>query len=73
VIGIELLAAAQGIDFHRPLKTSAILEEIHAKVRGQVAYYDRDRYFAHDLEAIDEIMTSLTPHLAHLLPSWSDA
>src|SRR5450830_524065 len=29
IIGIELLAAAQGIDFHRPLKTSPHLEHVH--------------------------------------------
>ena len=40
VIGIEMLAAAQGIDFHRPLKTSAILEEIHAKVNKRDNWSD---------------------------------
>ena len=34
VVGIELLAAAQGIDFHAPLETSAKLQQIHAKVRS---------------------------------------
>jgi histidine ammonia-lyase len=72
VIGIEFLAAAQGIDFHRPLRSSTILEEVHALVRAKVAHYDQDRYFAHDLEAIDNVIESLTGHVAHLLPSWSD-
>jgi histidine ammonia-lyase len=51
VIGIELLAAAQGIDFHRPAQSSAALEQVHAHVRADVAFYAIDRYFAPDIEA----------------------
>jgi histidine ammonia-lyase len=49
VIGVELLAAAQGLDFHAPLKTSAALEGARLKVRAHVPHYDRDRYFADEL------------------------
>jgi histidine ammonia-lyase len=49
VAGIELLAAAQGIEFHRPLRTSAVLEEAMAMIRAAVPFYDRDRYMADDL------------------------
>ncbi|MEV4783432.1 histidine ammonia-lyase [Burkholderia sp. LMU1-1-1.1] len=51
IIGIELLAAAQGIDFHRPLTTSPHLEHVHAQLRRKVAVYDQDRFFAPDIEA----------------------
>jgi histidine ammonia-lyase len=51
VVGIELLAAAQGIDFHRPSKSSDALEQVHAAIRGEVAFYAADRYFAPDIEA----------------------
>ena len=51
IIGIELLAAAQGIDFHRPLTTSPHLEHVHAQLRQRVAVYDQDRFFAPDIEA----------------------
>jgi histidine ammonia-lyase len=51
VVGIELLAAAQGIDFHRPARSSLKLEEVHSAIRGDVPFYDRDRYFAPDIEA----------------------
>jgi histidine ammonia-lyase len=51
VVGIELLAAAQGIDFHRPSKSSGALEDVHATIRNQVAFYATDRYFAPDIEA----------------------
>jgi histidine ammonia-lyase len=49
VIGIELLAAVQGIDFHAPLKTSARLQPAVDEVRAHVAHYASDRYFADDL------------------------
>jgi histidine ammonia-lyase len=49
VIGVELLAAAQGLDFHAPLKTSPLLEESRRKVRAHVPHYERDRYFADEL------------------------
>jgi histidine ammonia-lyase len=71
VVGIELLAAAQGIDFHRPAHSSAALEEVHASIRRDVAHYAADRYFAPDIEAAKRWVTSgRFAHLVnHLLPS----
>jgi len=51
IVGIELLAAAQGIEFHRPLASSAHLEHVHAALRRHVAPFDEDRFFAPDIEA----------------------
>lgn len=51
IVGIELLAAAQGIEFHRPLQSSDHLEHVHAQLRAKVAPYDADRFFAPDIEA----------------------
>jgi histidine ammonia-lyase len=51
IVGIELLAAAQGIDFHRPLASSRYLEEVHARLRTRVPRFDQDRFFAPDIEA----------------------
>jgi histidine ammonia-lyase len=51
VIGIELLAAAQGIDFHRPARSSPSLETVHAGIRLDVPFYEVDRYFAPDIKA----------------------
>jgi histidine ammonia-lyase len=51
VVGIELLAAAQGIDFHRPARSSRPLEEVHASIRRDVPFYAADRYFAPDIDA----------------------
>lgn len=50
VVGIELLAAAQGIDFHTPLKTSKPLQAALKEIRARVKHYARDRYFAPDIE-----------------------
>ncbi len=49
VIGVELLAAAQGVDFHKPLTTSAPLARALATVRAQVPFYESDRYMANDM------------------------
>jgi histidine ammonia-lyase len=46
ILAIELLAAAEGIEFHRPLKSSAALEEAHAAIRERVPRFGRDRFFA---------------------------
>ncbi|MDR3477149.1 MAG: histidine ammonia-lyase [Gammaproteobacteria bacterium] len=56
IVAIELLAACQGIDFRRPLKTSPQLEAVFALVREQVAFYDKDRFFAPDIAAAKKII-----------------
>ena len=52
IVAIELLAAAQGVDLRRPLSTSPPLAAAMALVRADVPFWDRDRAFAPDLEAI---------------------
>lgn len=71
IVGIELIAAAQGIDFHRPARSSALLEQVHADIRTEVAHYAADRYFAPDIEAAKRwVMTGrFAPLVKHLLPS----
>ena len=49
VVAIEILGAAQGIDFHAPLTTTEKLAEVMSFIRGQVPHYDQDRYFAPDI------------------------
>ncbi len=51
VIGIELLAAAQGCDFHAPLASSPALEAARALLRAQVPHLDEDRYLHPDIAA----------------------
>jgi histidine ammonia-lyase len=50
VIGIELLAAAQGCDFHAPLTSSPPLERVRAVLRREVAHLEDDRHFYPDLQ-----------------------
>jgi histidine ammonia-lyase len=52
VVAIELLAACQGLGFRRPLRSSAPLERAAQEIRALVRPYERDRYFAPDIEAI---------------------
>ncbi|RZI43647.1 histidine ammonia-lyase [Herbaspirillum sp. HC18] len=56
IVGIELLAAAQGIDFHRPLNTSPMLDQVQQRLRERVAFYDKDRLFAPDIEAAKQMV-----------------
>jgi histidine ammonia-lyase len=56
IVGIELLAAAQGIDFHRPLASSPHLEHVHEQLRRQVPFFDADRFFAPDIEAAKQMV-----------------
>ncbi len=58
IVGIELLAAAQGIDFHRPLKTSPHLEHVHSQLRAKVPFFDADRFFAPDIEAAKQMVVN---------------
>ena len=50
IIAIELLAAAQGFEFLRPLKSSAALEEAHALLRQACPPMPADHYLAPDIE-----------------------
>jgi histidine ammonia-lyase len=56
VVAIELLAAAQGIDFRRPLQSSTHLEEAHAMIRKVAPHLDGDRYLAIDIEAVTPLV-----------------
>lgn len=50
VVGIEAMAAAQGLDFHRPLQSSATLESEMKAIRQHVAFLEKDRLMAPDVE-----------------------
>ncbi|MFM5661813.1 histidine ammonia-lyase [Aeromonas veronii] len=51
ILAVELLAAAQGLDFRAPLRASAGVEVAKGRLRAHVPFYDKDRYFAPDIEA----------------------
>ena len=57
VVAIELIAAAQGCDFHI-LRSSAPLERVRTRVRERVATLEYDRYLAPDIEAAADFVRS---------------
>jgi histidine ammonia-lyase len=67
ILSIELLAAAQGIDLLRPLRSSVALETLHDAVRQHVAKWDEDRFMAPDLAAAECLLDGgLDEHLTDL-------
>jgi histidine ammonia-lyase len=56
IIAIEFLAAAQGIEFRRPLTSAPPLEEAVSSLRAVVPFYDHDRPFAPDIAAADRLI-----------------
>ncbi|HEX4172190.1 MAG TPA: histidine ammonia-lyase, partial [Acetobacteraceae bacterium] len=58
IIGIELLVAAQGCDFHAPLTSSPALERFRALLRAEVPHLDEDRYLALDIAKATALVRS---------------
>jgi histidine ammonia-lyase len=58
VAAIEILAAAQGLDFRAPLRSSLPLERVRAAVRALVPHLDEDRSMAGDVEAVAGLVRS---------------
>jgi histidine ammonia-lyase len=52
ILAIELMCAAQGIEFRRPLKSSSAIERAHDAVRAAVPRLEKDRTLAPDIEAL---------------------
>jgi histidine ammonia-lyase len=71
IVGIEAMAAAQGVEFHRPLATSSALAKMHQDIRGCVPFYERDRFLAPDIEAMRQWVLSAPahPNVKEILPS----
>ncbi|TPE61129.1 histidine ammonia-lyase [Sandaracinobacter neustonicus] len=71
VIGIEWLAAAQGVDFHAPLASSRPLEAARATLRAAVPMLHDDRHFHPDMEAANSLIASGALTTIHPLPEVS--
>ena len=56
ILAVELLCAAQGVEFHRPLKSSPALEAAHALVRGVAPFWEKDRLMAPDIAAVSALI-----------------
>ncbi|HZS82737.1 MAG TPA: histidine ammonia-lyase [Stellaceae bacterium] len=71
IVGIELIAAAQGIDFRQPLETSPALRPAMAEIRARVPFFERDRHMAPAIAAAKALVASgwFRRFLPPLLPS----
>ncbi|MFM2134381.1 MAG: hypothetical protein RL156_1662 [Bacteroidota bacterium] len=58
VLAIELLCAAQALDFHRPLTTGPTLERVHAVIRTRVPFAQTDRILYDDVSAVRDLIES---------------
>ncbi|WP_432467558.1 histidine ammonia-lyase [Agarivorans sp. Z349TD_8] len=56
ILAVEMLSAAQGLDFRSPLKSTERLEQAKAELRARVPFYDKDRYFAADIEKANQLL-----------------
>ncbi|WP_248756113.1 aromatic amino acid lyase, partial [Pseudomonas sp. MWU12-3091] len=72
ILAVEWLAAVQGLDLRNGLKTSTKLEKARGILRREVPFYEKDRFFAPDIDAATELLASRTLNdlvPANLLPS----
>ncbi len=71
IIAIELLAAAQGIEFHRPKKSSLVIEEVIEELRELSPSYEHDRSLSSDIRRVAAMVDHGTycRHAASVLPS----
>ena len=58
IVAVELMAAAEAIEHHRPMRTSPRLEKVAALLRTRIAPLTEDRYLAPDLAAATELVLS---------------
>lgn len=72
IIAIEVLAAAQGIDFHRPRKSSKTIERIIEQVRRFSPAYDSDRSLSGEIEQLAALIDggAFSEYCQHVLPSF---
>lgn len=61
VLCIELLAACQGMEFRRPLRTTKTLEDLIANVRIRVPFMTQDRPIAPDIKVVRALLRAWSP------------
>lgn len=59
ILSIELLAACQALDFHKPLKSSPAIEKIKNYVRSKINFVEKDRILAEDIKALLNLMKEI--------------
>lgn len=58
ILAIELLTAAQGFEFRRPLKSGVLIEKAHEVIRRTITFADTDRVFYTDIEMAIKLLRS---------------
>lgn len=58
ILAIEMLYASQALEFRRPLKSSPVLEEIHAEIRKVVDFTTIDKSFSKDIKVLHQLVIS---------------
>ena len=59
ILAIELITAAQALDFRRPLKSSAYLEDFHNNFRNEVAFIEDDRLLHDDIIKAEKFLKNI--------------
>ena len=74
IVAIELIAAAQALEFSGPHETSPVLDRARRLIRERVARFDQDRRFAEDIAAIKELIAAgaFGEFVAAILPSYGE-
>ena len=57
ILAIELLYAAQAVDFRRPLQSTPIMEKVHAMIRESVSFATEDRIFSEDINRLHRLIS----------------
>ena len=73
IIAIEMLAAAQGVEFHRPQKSSPAIESVIASLRKVSPAYVEDRSLSAEITQVARLVDDgeYCEHAASVLPSLS--
>lgn len=58
ILAIEMLCAAQAVDFQRPLHSSSFLDAVHAYIRTQISTATEDRIFSKDIKQATALLES---------------
>jgi histidine ammonia-lyase len=71
IVAIELLSAAQGIDFHHPCKSSGLLEDAYNTVRAVSPHFESDRSLKADVDLVSALIDEGRFHgsCASIMPS----
>jgi histidine ammonia-lyase len=74
IVAIELLAAAQGVDFHHPQKSSPIIEDVISRLREVSPAYTEDRSLSSDIARVAALVNdgAFCKHAASILPSFTE-